>query len=68
MISGPGTISYQTGPWSHSLNYGTNITSPQRYIDITSTTVKGTYKFEVSFTYTTSFSTTFTKELILIVS
>jgi hypothetical protein len=67
-ISGPGTISYLTGPWSHTLNYGTNVTSPQRYIDVTSGTVPGTYVFEVSFSYTSTFTTTFTRQFTLLVS
>lgn len=67
-VSGPGTISYLTGPWSHTLNFGTNVTSPQRYIDVTSSTVPGTYVFEASFSYTTTFTTTFTRRFTLLVS
>jgi hypothetical protein len=70
-ISGPGTITYQAGPWSHTLNNGNLITSPQRSISITSSTMPGTYIFQVSFTYShtnPSYSETFTKQLILVVT
>jgi len=72
-ISGPGTITYATGPWSHTLNNGNLITSPQRSISITSSTVPGTYVFEVSFTYTISwqnpsYSETLTRRFTLVVT